>query len=82
MQVLLPIIFVEFKFCENLRIEDNFNNTFQKYVVSKQWLPIISKRYKVNEKCYLWGCVYRIKSGNVLYNIYLQVSRSVRFPIP
>ena len=28
MWVLLPITFVESKFCENLMIEDNFNNTF------------------------------------------------------
>lgn len=38
-------------------------------------------RCKISEKIYLWGCVCRIKSGNVLYNIYLCVLLPVQFPM-
>ena len=62
MQVLLQIIFiVVVKLCENLRIEDNFNNTFQKYAVPASRSRSTGTQRKCNEKDYSQSYPYKEK---------------------
>lgn len=54
MQVLLSIIFVEYK-PPSLRTEDNFNNTFCKNVDSGTQLYVALNLSQIYKKMSLWG---------------------------